>query len=114
MNDPSPRLDVTDAELAIVRKILCVHVPDREVWAFGSRVRGTAKPFSDLDLAVLGDEPLPIDTLAALNEAFGESDLPWKVDVVDWARTESSFRAVIAPNSVAIHPLADAEAQEHS
>lgn len=62
-NDSSPRLDVTDAELAIVR----AHVPDWAVWAFGSRVRGTAKPYSDLDLAVLGDERLSIDTLAAVN-----------------------------------------------
>ena len=91
----SGRLDVGEAELRILLTILRRHVPDRTVWAFGSRVTGKAKPFSDLDLAVLGDTPLSIDTLAALNEALAESDLPWKVDVLDWARTGPAFRQII-------------------
>nr|WP_252348510.1 nucleotidyltransferase domain-containing protein [Gluconobacter sp. P5B12] len=71
-------------------------VPDREVRAFGSRVTGKAKPFSDLDLAVMGDEPLPLETRGRLEEAFSESDLPWKVDVLDWAQAERDFQKIIA------------------
>jgi hypothetical protein len=59
-------------------------------------VTGKAKPFSDLDLAVMGAEPLPSATLTALVDAFDESDLPFKVDIVDWAVTEDSFRGTIA------------------
>lgn len=73
-----------------VEAILHAHVPGREVWAFGSRARCCAKPYSDLDLAIMGEEAISLDTLAALNEAFAESDLPWKVDVVDWARLGSA------------------------
>jgi predicted nucleotidyltransferase len=46
---------------------------------FGSRVQGTAKPFSDLDLAVMGDVPLDFRQLADLKDAFAESDLPWLI-----------------------------------
>lgn len=88
-------LDFTPEQLAIVREILAKHLPDREVRAFGSRVSGTAKKFSDLDLVVMGDDPVPLSILSALEEAFSESDLPFKVDVVDWAAADENFRRVV-------------------
>ncbi|MDF3626136.1 nucleotidyltransferase family protein [Brytella acorum] len=90
------RIDITPEERAIVLRILNEIVPDREVRAFGSRVTGKAKPFSDLDLAVMGDEPLPLETRARLEEAFSESDLPWKVDVLDWAQADADFKRIIS------------------
>lgn len=87
-----PRLIATPAELEIVYAALTRHLPRREVWAFGSRVKGRIKKFSDLDLAVIGEEPLTFSTRAALTEEFAESDLPYKVDIVDWATTAESFR----------------------
>ena len=89
-------LDISEAELGIVREKHARVVPGRRVWAFGSRVTGRAKKFSDLDLAVLGDAPLPLGTMGALAEAFSESVLPWKVDVVDWATASERFRGVVA------------------
>lgn len=97
------RIDITPEERAIVLHILNEIVPDREVRAFGSRVTGKAKPFSDLDLAVMGDEPLPLDTPARLEEAFSESDLPWKVDVLDWAQADEFFRKIIHQKSELIN-----------
>lgn len=90
------RIDITPEERAIVLRILNEIVPDREVRAFGSRVTGKAKPFSDLDLAVMGDEPLPLEMRARLEEAFLESDLPWKVDVLDWAQVDEDFKRIIS------------------
>ena len=99
-------IDVAPEDLATVLEILREHVPDREVLAFGSRVSGTAKKFSDLDLAIVGDDPVPSRALAALNEAFDESELPFKVDVVEWASTSASFRAVIRRTAVPLQPPA--------
>lgn len=59
-----------------VRRILYQHVPQHAVWAFGSRARWSAKPYSDLDLAVITQQPLPLAVSAALAEAFSESNLP--------------------------------------
>ena len=53
-------LDITPEHLQIVRDILQKNIPRREVWAFGSRVKGTAKRYSDLDLAVIGETPLSL------------------------------------------------------
>jgi predicted nucleotidyltransferase len=82
----------------IVRGILQTHLPDREVWVFGSRIGETPKPYSDLDLVVQGEAALPPGTLSALKEAFEESDLGFQVDVIEWATTGESFRRIIAAN----------------
>jgi predicted nucleotidyltransferase len=88
-------LDLRDDHLAIIKNILKARVPEREVLAFGSRVTGRARPTSDLDLAVLGEEPLSFERIAHLKDDFSESNLPFKVDVIDWARVSDAFREVI-------------------
>lgn len=97
-----PPIDITLSEWQIVRDILHRHVPAGEVWAFGSRARWQAKPWSDLDLVIVGEAPLPLAVLARLDEAFSESDLPWKVDVLDWATTHEDFRQHIARHKVVV------------
>lgn len=99
---PEKALDVTPDQLSLVCSVLARHVPQHEVWAFGSRARGTAKPYSDLDLAVMTDEPLAFSVSAAMAEDFSESDLPWKVDVVDWAVTSEPFRRIIDRDKVLV------------
>jgi type I restriction enzyme S subunit len=101
-----PPIDIRPEHWAIVRAILLKHVPHCDVWAFGSRARWQAKPYSDLDLAVISDRPLPLEVCAALVEDFSESDLPWKVDVVDWATTRESFRKIIAEEKVVVQRAA--------
>ena len=55
----------------------------------------TAKDYSDLDLAVSGEGPLDWRTLGRLKEAFEESDLPMRVDVLDWHALSDDFRRVV-------------------
>lgn len=95
-------IDLRPGDWTEVQRVLQMCIPGYEVWAFGSRVKGTAKSYSDLDLAVISEQPLPLDLLAALREAFDGSDLTIKVDVVDWAQTSPSFRKIIAENKVVI------------
>ncbi len=97
-----PSLDISEAQWEIVRDILRRIVPARQVWAFGSRATRKAKTFSDLDLVVIGEQPLPIEESAALADEFSQSDLPWKVDVVDWATTSATFRQVIERDKVVV------------
>jgi predicted nucleotidyltransferase len=89
-------IDVSLAHLTLVKKILSRYVPDLTVWVFGSRVRGKVKKYSDLDLVLMTDNPLSLEKMTALQDAFSESDLPWRVDVVDWSRLDKSFQKVIS------------------
>lgn len=88
-------IDLRPDHLKIVQRILRKHVPETLVWAFGSRVTWTAKAHSDLDLALITEKPLDPKTFSALKEAFSGSDLPVRVDLVDWAETTEEFREVI-------------------
>ena len=92
----SAKIDISPEQLAIVQGILKDHLPKGTLaWAFGSRVTWTAKPFSDLDIALEGLTPLSSDVLIDLEEAFEASDLPWKVDVIDLNTASPEFRAIV-------------------
>ena len=94
----------TPHQLEAVKAILRRHVPGREVWVFGSRATRTAKEYSDLDLAVVGDVPLTIGQLALLEHDFDDSELPFKVDVVDWASANDGFREIIRQTATVLLP----------
>lgn len=89
-------IEMSPTQLDEVQRILREHVPGCEVRAFGSRVTGRVKPWSDLDLAVVSAEPMGWENVALLKEAFQESTLPFRVDVLDWHETSPSFQAIIA------------------
>jgi type I restriction enzyme S subunit len=72
------------------------------VQLFGSRANGTAKPYSDIDLVILGDELLPVTTMRILRDAFDDSDLPFQVDLVEWAGTSEQFRKVIEKTAISL------------
>jgi predicted nucleotidyltransferase len=97
------KLALSAAELALVKRILKEHVaPGTKVLAFGSRVRGTWRASSDLDLALVTKCPLDISTRSKLEFGFSESDLPFRVDVVDMSTVEPAFAAVIEREGVVV------------
>jgi predicted nucleotidyltransferase len=81
--------------LATVVAILASHLPDARVVAFGSRVRGGAWQGSDLDLAIFPAAPLSSREWRHVEEAFEDSELPFRVDVIDAARLPESMRAAV-------------------
>jgi len=91
----SEGLHLSDPELAIVNAILTQLLPPGyRVFAFGSRASGLQlKPWSDLDLLIEGPEPLPTEIAGRLREAFDESPLPWKVDLVERSGIGGQFAA---------------------
>lgn len=98
------KLDIATEHLALVQAILRRYLSpaNAKVWVFGSRSKGTAKKFSDLDLAIemIGLLPSSIETNIAFD--FEESDLPYKVDIVDWNAISEAFRERIKADRVLI------------
>ncbi len=99
----SDQLDVKPAHLALIKAILHTHVPECPVWAFGSRITGTAKPYSDLDLAIITNTQLPLNVWAHLLDAFSESNLPFRVDLVDWSALSDAFKNIIESQHLVIN-----------
>ncbi len=46
-------------------------------------------------MAVITNQPMNASRCADLQEAFSESELPFKADIVDWPAASESFREVI-------------------
>lgn len=93
-------LDMTADQIQLVKEILEKHLPANvRVYVFGSRIRGNAKKFSDLDLAIDFDgAPVSMAILSALSFDFEESDLPYKVDLIDLNTINSHFKKTIEPD----------------
>ena len=90
-------IDISPEQENTIRQILDEFIPGRKVMVFGSRISSTAKPYSDLDLAIMGNVPVELSTLALLKDAFAESDLSFRVDVLQWCRTSPEFKKVMEP-----------------
>lgn len=84
--DP-PRFGValSPEQLHDVRHIIAQVIPGAQVWIFGSRATGKARPFSDLDLLLTQPPKLNWAQRTALRDGFEASRLPFRVDVVESA-----------------------------
>lgn len=99
----SANLRLSEGELVEVRRVLREHLPGSvAVHVFGSRAGGEPKPWSDLDLVLEGESALPICVIAELAEAFDESPLSFKVDLVDRKTVSGAFGAIIDAHKVAL------------
>ena len=96
------KLDIQPRHLETVKAILQEFAPDLEARAFGSRARGTAAAYSDLDLALVAEQKIERQKLYRLEDAFSQSDLPFRVDVLDWRRLSSAFQRLIAEHCIVI------------
>ncbi len=95
-------VDLDPKHREIVVRLLGEHVPECEVRAYGSRVKWKARQHSDLDLAVVGASAASQLALTTLREALEESDLPFRVDVLDWDKIPEEFRQEIDKHYVTL------------
>ena len=92
-----PDIDLSITDLAIINNLLATYLPHTEIWAYGSRVSGTAKPYSDLDLIAFSHSD-QISQIYKLKEQFEESDLPFRVDLFVWSDLPKEFQKEIEEN----------------
>ncbi len=97
------KIDIKPEHFKIVQSILKKHIPEgTEVFVFGSRAKHCARIYSDLDLLLRANKPLSMQLLANLAFDFEESDLPYKVDLVDWMSISDAFKNHIASQCIVI------------
>ena len=95
-------IDITPEQQKTIQALLRRYLPGTAAWAYGSRVKWTSRPQSDLDLVVFATRRQR-HQVGDLREAFEESSLPFRVDLFVWDDVPASFRTRIEAEHV---PLA--------
>ena len=98
------KIDLADEHIELLCDILKKYLPkNAKVWAFGSRVKATARKYSDLDIVVeIPNAHIELNVFSDLKSALTDSDLPIKVDIVDWNKIDNDFRELIINERIAI------------
>ena len=74
-----------------------------QFYVFGSRIKGTAKKYSDLDLCY--KEEVPYSILSNIKETLEETNLPFSVDFVDWNNCTEDFQKLIENDLIPLQNL---------
>ena len=95
-------------QLEAVQRILSLHFEGLEVWAYGTRLTGVdLTPDTELDLAVIAERPLSFEAMTAVEKAFAESELPFRVDVIDWVKLPESMQKQIKKEHEVVQAAAE-------
>ena len=97
----TPAIDITAEQQETILSLLERYLPGTTAWAYGSRVRRTSRPTSDLDLVVFAT-PEQDRRVGDLREAFEEGDLPFPVDLFVWDEVPKNFRERIEAERVVL------------
>jgi len=92
-------IDLKPQEKKQVINLITQYLPNTTVWAFGSRVKFTSRPDSDLDLVAFTKPDQQVQ-VSKLKEAFEESDLPFRVDFLEWDAIPENFKKNIENNKL--------------
>jgi uncharacterized protein len=71
-------------------------------YIFGSRTTAQAKQYSDIDLGLVSEKSITLSARMALASDIEDTDLPYKVDVVDLSKVDSTFRKIAEREMVKI------------
>lgn len=88
----------------LLHQIVRKHLPDPayRVFIFGSRAEGTNRKFSDVDIGILGPRPVPNQTLFKIEDELEESDIPYLVQVIDFATVEEKFKKIAMSATISL------------
>ena len=99
-------IDITAEQRKTVVALLASHLPNTRAWVYGSRVKWTSSPKSDLDLVVFAT-PEQTGPVSNLREAFEETNLPFRVDLFVWDEVPEQFRKTIEAEHVVLVEITD-------
>ncbi len=96
------KLFLRPKDLQILTEIFDKYCPKAEIWAYGSRIDGTAHDGSDLDLVVksFNDETRDLYTLKQL---INDSNIPILVDIHQYDKLPDYFKTEIERNYIIIY-----------
>jgi predicted nucleotidyltransferase len=94
-------IDISSEQRKLLLELLRQYIPGAEVWAYGSRVKGTARRNSDLDLVafIAAEQQRQV---SELRDALDESNLPFIVDLHIWDDLPEHFHETIRKEHIVL------------
>ena len=85
-----------------VKKIVCSHFDKKsvDIYLFGSWSKGKEKRTSDIDIGIICKEALPEGYFAQVEEELEQSNIPYKVDLVDMTDMLDENRRVFLEGAI--------------
>jgi predicted nucleotidyltransferase len=105
LKELTEKIAISVPHLQFLLEQIELYIPKSAVWAFGSRVKLSHRPASDLDLAVLCDKETVIKGLPKLSDVLEESDIPFKIQLLDFNRLPSNMQENIKKDYVVIYQV---------
>lgn len=87
-------IDLEEKYINFIKSTIAKFLKNYDLFLFGSRAKGTARKYSDIDIAILSEE-LDEDKRLKILFEFENSTLPYQVDVVDLKTVSDDFKALI-------------------
>lgn len=80
----------------------CLPAGQYRVFLFGSRTTPKHHQYSDIDIGIEGESSVPQSVMFRITEALETSDLPVRVDVVDFSRVTPEFARIARQTRLAL------------
>lgn len=75
--------------------IIQKHIPNSKIYLFGSQATQTSTESSDIYIALDAERPISLNIIMTILAEIDETIIPLKVDVVDLAGVNESFKKSI-------------------
>lgn len=92
-------INIDEKYLKMLKSVLS-HYSSYGFYLFGSRLTNRVKPFSDIDLLYFDN--ISNKEVFQLKDDLEESNLPYKVDLIDYNKCSDSFKKIIGNKYVRI------------
>jgi predicted nucleotidyltransferase len=96
-----------DAVYRQIAKIIFKYLDPKKnkVMIFGSRALQKNRPYSDVDICLKASKPVPFSVLSQLSEELEDSDIPYRVDLVDFHSMSFQFKQVAMKKIINLNQL---------
>ena len=87
-------IDLDKKYIDIIKQTINSELSNYKLYIFGSRVKGNAKKYSDIDLAIESSE-LTDKIKSRLDFLFENSTIPYEIDIINLDTITDNFRNCI-------------------
>jgi uncharacterized protein len=96
-----PKIALMQSEMEFIKSTVNNCLPDSKVYIFGSRVLGTAKRYSDVDIAIENSLKIEMETLMEIKDQISENS-EYLIDIVDLNSISIEFKNIVLHTGIEI------------